>query len=72
MITVLLVDDHVPIQKGLRYLLEAAEDIKVVATASNGVEAVAEARKLCPDVAVADISMPLMNGIEATEDIFLH
>lgn len=69
MITVLLVDDHVPIQKGLRYILEATEDIKVVATASNGVEGVAEARRHCPNVVVMDISMPLMDGIEATRQI---
>jgi two-component system nitrate/nitrite response regulator NarL len=69
MITVLLVDDHVPIQRGLRYMLEATQDIEVIATASNGVEAVAEARRHCPDVVVMDISMPVMDGIEATRQI---
>ena len=69
MITVLLVDDHSYIRKGLRYLLEATEDIKVVATAINGVEAVAKARSLQPNVVIIDISMPLMNGIEATKQI---
>ena len=69
MITVLLVDDHAYIRKGIRYLLEATHDVVVVATAANGVEAVAKARSHQPDVVLIDISMPLMNGIEATEQI---
>jgi DNA-binding NarL/FixJ family response regulator len=69
MITVLLVDDHIYFRKNLRYMLEATEDIRVIATASNGMEAVLQARKHCPDVAVVDISMPLMDGIEATRQI---
>jgi DNA-binding NarL/FixJ family response regulator len=69
MITVLLVDDNLRVQKGLRYILEVTEDIRVVATASNGIEALAEARRMCPDVAVVDISMPDMDGIEAARQI---
>jgi DNA-binding NarL/FixJ family response regulator len=69
MITVLLVDDHAAILKSLQYLLEATEDIQVLATASNGIEAVAWASSHCPDVAVMDISMPLMDGMEATRQI---
>ena len=69
MITVLLVDDNGPIRKSLRSILETTEDIQVIATASNGVEAVEKARSLRPDVAVMDISMPVMDGIEATEHI---
>ena len=69
MITVLLVDDHVSVRKSLRYLLEATEDIQVVATASNGLEAVTQALKHCPDITVMDISMPVMDGIEATRQI---
>lgn len=69
MITVLLVDDHTYIRKGLRYLLEATADIEVIATAANGIEAVAKARLHQPDVVVIDISMPLMDGIEATKEI---
>ena len=69
MITVLLVDDNDLVRKSLCSLLELTEDIQVVATASNGVEAVAKARLYRPDVAVMDISMPIMNGIEATENI---
>ena len=69
MITVLLVDDHLSFLKSLRFMLEATEDIQVVATASNGVEAVAQAHQHCPDVAVVDISMPIMDGIEAARQI---
>ena len=69
MITVLLVDDNDLVRKSLRSLLELTEDIQIVATAANGVEAVDKACSYCPDVAVLDISMPLMNGIEATEHI---
>src|SRR5215210_2013016 len=69
MITVLLVDDNGPIRKTVRSLLEAEDDVQVVATASNGVAAIEKARSFRPDVAVMDISMPLMDGIEATEHI---
>ena len=69
MITILLVDDHSYIRKGIRYLLESLGDVEVVATATNGIEAVAKARFHQPDVVVIDISMPLMNGIEATRQI---
>jgi len=69
MITVLLVDDNDLVRKSLCSLLETTEDIQVVATASNGADAVDKARSYRPNVAVMDISMPLMNGIEATEHI---
>ena len=69
MIKVLVVDDNGPVRKSLRSLLARAEDIKIVGTAINGVEAIEKARSLRPDVAVMDISMPLMDGIEATEHI---
>ena len=69
MITVLLVDDHAYIRKGIRYLLEATDDMEVVATAANGIEAVAKAHLHQPHVVIMDISMPLMSGIEATQYI---
>ncbi|HET8670577.1 MAG TPA: response regulator transcription factor [Candidatus Saccharimonadales bacterium] len=69
MITVLVVDDNGPVRKGLRDLIDMADDIELVATAVNGIEAVEKARSLRPEVAVMDISMPLMDGIEATEHI---
>jgi DNA-binding NarL/FixJ family response regulator len=69
MIKVLLADDHILVRDALCYLLEAQGDIKVVATASDGVEAVEQAKSHCPDIAVLDISMPRMDGIEAARRI---
>src|SRR5690349_15542995 len=71
MITVLLVDDHASVRNSLQYFLEATDDIKVVAAASSGAEAVAQTALLCPDVAVVDISMPEMDGIETARQIHL-
>jgi two-component system, NarL family, response regulator NreC len=72
MIKVLLADDHILVRDALCYLLEAQGDIKIVATAADGVEAVEQAMKLCPDIAVLDISMPRMDGIEAARHICEH
>ena len=69
MITVILADDHPVVRDGLCFLLNAQPDIKVVGTADNGHEAVQLAEKLSPNVAVMDIAMPLLNGIEATQQI---
>ncbi len=69
MITVLLVDDNGPVQAGIEYILRHAEDIEVIGTATNGEEAVRQAREACPDVAVVDISMPIMDGIETTQHL---
>lgn len=69
MINVLLADDHILVRDALCYLLEAQGDIKIVATAADGVEAVEQAVNLCPDIAVLDISMPRMDGIEAARRI---
>jgi two-component system, NarL family, response regulator NreC len=69
MIKVLLADDHILVRDALCYLLEAQGDIKIIATAADGVEAVEQARNLCPDIAVLDISMPRMDGIEAARRI---
>jgi two-component system, NarL family, response regulator NreC len=69
MITVLLADDHAMVRDGLRYILEAAGDIQIVALASNGKEAVEQAVAHCPNIAVIDISMPVLDGIEATRQI---
>ena len=66
MITVILADDHAVLRDGLRFLLEAAGDIKIISMAANGQEAVEQAQMHCPDVIVMDISMPVMGGIEAT------
>jgi DNA-binding NarL/FixJ family response regulator len=64
--TVLLVDDHAPVRQGLRTLLDKDVQIRVVGEASDGQEALAMARKLRPQVILMDISMPLINGLEAT------
>jgi DNA-binding NarL/FixJ family response regulator len=69
MITVLLADDHALLRNSLSFLLEAAGDIQIVATASNGAEAILQASFYCPDVAIIDISMPLIDGIEAARQI---
>jgi len=69
MIRVILADDHTVLRDGLRFLLEAEGDIQVVAMAANGQEAVEQATLYCPDVVMMDISMPVMNGIEATKQI---
>lgn len=65
-IRVLLVDDHVLVRKGLRALLSTREDIEVVGEASDGMEAVARARELRPDVVLMDIQMPGCDGLTAT------
>lgn len=68
-ITVLLVDDHRILREGIRSLLEKEPDIEVVAEASEGGEAVAKAQQLSPDLVLMDITMPGMNGLEATRQI---
>jgi DNA-binding NarL/FixJ family response regulator len=70
-ITVLLAEDHMIVREGLRALLKLEDDIKVVGEAENGRQAVNMAAKLCPDVVVMDIAMPLLNGLEATRQV-LH
>ncbi len=69
MIRVLLADDQVLIRTGIRTLLEAEDDIEVVAEAANGRDAVELARQHRPDIVLIDVQMPLMDGIEATRRI---
>jgi len=66
---ILVADDHSVVRTGLRTLLESEEGWEVCAEATNGREAVEKARELKPDVAVLDIGMPLVNGIEATRQM---
>lgn len=68
-ITVVLAEDHMVVREGLRLLLEAEGDIRVVGEARTGREAVQMAKKWRPDVVVMDIAMPLLNGIQATRQI---
>lgn len=64
-ITVLLVDDHAMVRDGLKVLLQQSTDIRVVGEAADGREAVELAQALAPDVAIMDITMREMNGVEA-------
>jgi DNA-binding NarL/FixJ family response regulator len=68
-ITVFLADDHAVVRDGLRVLLEAQPDIKVIGDAANGRETVRQVARLCPEVVVMDIAMPELNGIEAAREI---
>ncbi|OFX32721.1 MAG: DNA-binding response regulator [Armatimonadetes bacterium RBG_16_67_12] len=68
-IRVLIVDDHAIVREGVRMILSAHPDIQVVGEAGSGEQAVAMAQTLHPNVVVMDISMPGMNGIEATQQI---
>ena len=65
----LLADDHTVVRQGLRKVLEERPDWVVVAEAGNGRDAVKQAEELKPDVAIIDVAMPLLNGIEATRQI---
>ena len=69
MIRVLLVDDQPLIRSGFRALLDVEDDIEVVAEAGDGAEGVALARAHLPDIALVDIQMPFVDGIEATRRI---
>ncbi|MGI5171360.1 response regulator [Spirillospora sp. CA-253888] len=69
MIRVLLVDDQPLLRSGFRALLDAEDDIEVVAEAADGAEGLALAREHLPDVALVDIQMPGVDGIEATARI---
>ncbi|HET7219059.1 MAG TPA: response regulator transcription factor [Vicinamibacterales bacterium] len=66
---VLLADDHVTVRHGLKLLIDGQPDMKVVAEASDGADAVQRALAIKPDVVVMDISMPGMNGLVATRTL---
>jgi DNA-binding NarL/FixJ family response regulator len=67
--TLLLCDDQALVRVGLRKILDAEDDFEVVGEAADGEDAVAEARRLRPDVVLMDIRMPVLDGIEATRRI---
>ncbi len=64
-ITVLIADDHAIVREGLRALLATEPDIQIVGEATNGQQAVALSHKLVPDIVLLDLSMPLLNGMDA-------
>ncbi len=68
-ISILLADDHTVMRRGLRLLLESQPDLKVVAEAADGRQAIEQAEATTPDVAVMDIAMPNLSGIEAAQRI---
>ena len=65
-VRILIADDQALVRAGFRMILEAEEDVEVVGEAADGREAVAEARRLAPDVVLMDVRMPEVDGIEAT------
>jgi DNA-binding NarL/FixJ family response regulator len=68
-IPVLLAEDHMIVRQGLRLLIEADGDIKVIGEAKTGREAIQLTRELHPEVIIMDIAMPLLNGLQATRQI---
>jgi two-component system, NarL family, response regulator NreC len=68
-IRIILADDHQIVRQGLRILLEAEPDMEIIAEADNGRKVLKLAQELIPDVIIMDLSMPELNGIEATRQI---
>jgi DNA-binding NarL/FixJ family response regulator len=66
---VLIVDDHILVRQGLRAILEKKMDVEIVFEASDGSEALEGCKKYKPDLVIMDVTMPVMNGIEATRKI---
>src|SRR6202041_203702 len=69
MMKVLIADDHEIVRKGLRAILDGQRECEVVGEAADGRNAVSMAKELVPDVVVMDLSMPSLNGLEATRQI---
>ncbi len=69
---ILLADDHTLMRQGLRHILESHADFDIVAEAASGIEAVEAARQHQPDVAIVDVAMKEMNGIDTTAQIVKH
>jgi DNA-binding NarL/FixJ family response regulator len=71
-ISVLLVDDHSLVRRGFRRILEDDEGMQIIGEANNGVEAIRMAYELRPKVVVMDLSMPELDGVQATKEIVKH
>jgi DNA-binding NarL/FixJ family response regulator len=69
---ILIVDDHGIVREGLKAMFSAESDIEVVGVAQDGYQAIELTRELSPDVVIMDISMPEMNGVEATRELVAH
>jgi DNA-binding NarL/FixJ family response regulator len=69
---ILLADDHTVVRQGLRFILDSEPDLEVVAEASNGNEAVSRALKDDIDLAILDIAMPTMTGLQAARELSRH
>ena len=65
----LICDDHALVREGLARLLDGMDEIEIVGVAADGEEGIAEARRLCPDVVLMDLSMPGVDGVDATRRI---
>jgi two-component system, NarL family, invasion response regulator UvrY len=72
MIKVLLADDHSIVRDGLRRIVEESEDMQVIAEAADGREAIEQVHKTSPDVAIIDISMPGLDGLEVINQLKLY
>jgi len=72
MIKVLLADDHSIVRAGLRRIVEESEDMQVIAEAADGREAIEKVHKTSPDVAIIDISMPGLDGLEVISQLKLY
>ena len=68
-IKIILADDHNIVRNGLKYLINNEPDIKVIGEADNGIEVVRLVKELSPDIVIMDITMPGLNGMEATRKI---
>ena len=71
-IRILIADDHGVVAEGLKHLIEAQQDMQVVATVGDGREAVRVAKETQPDVVLMDLSMPELNGADATRAVLEH
>ena len=66
---ILIVDDHEIFRKGLRSVLESRSELEICGEATNGLEAVEKTKQMQPDVILMDISMPYLDGLQATREI---